>query len=183
MIKITSLVNNYKNDSDVSEEVDRLIADLTSSVYDQRRFARRALRVIGKPAIGPLLEALTSSDDNLRWEAAKVLSTIRDPAVAPGLVEALGDDRFGVCWLAAEGLIVLERDAVPPLLNALIKPSKIDRLVDGAHHVFHELIKRRSCRFVKPVLLALDHEEPELTVPLAAYKVLNSLRTSGYLHS
>ena len=77
----------------------------------------------------------------MRWEAAKSLSDIADPAAAPALVQALEDPETGVRWLAAEGLIRMRSACLQPLLHALTERADSVWLRDGAHHVLHDLAK------------------------------------------
>src|SRR5687768_13834361 len=62
--------------------------------------AVESLQQIGQPATLILLDALTDRDDQVRWYAAKTLSTIGDERAAPALVTSLEDENFGTRWLA-----------------------------------------------------------------------------------
>ncbi len=153
----------------------RLVKWLESKYPRKRIFARNCLISIGKPAIAALSGVLADPNQQLRWEAARVLSAIHDPMAAPGLVRALGDGSFDVRWSAAEGLIALGNDAVKPLLLGLLDHDNLPCLTEGAHHVLHQLAKEKSCGFVKPVLDALDDELPGISVPMAVNGVLRML--------
>jgi HEAT repeat protein len=113
----------------------------------------------------------------VRWEAAKALGQISDPTAAEALVRALEDEMFDVRWLAAEGLITLGRGALLPLLHALVERSDSEWLREGAHHVFHDLVKGKPDLkdILQPVLATLDDVEPSLEVPFAAETALNKL--------
>jgi hypothetical protein len=134
---------------------------------------------MGREALGPLIEALASRKSWVRWEAAKALGQIGDPAAAEALVKALTDRRFDVRWLAAEGLITLGRNGVTPLLNALIESADSLWLRQGAHQVFHDLSAWDLREILRPVLAALEDIEPSLAVPLAAKKALDMLTQVG----
>jgi hypothetical protein len=88
------------------------------------------------------------------------------------------EDRDGdVRWLAAEGVAALGRDALQPLLAALLEGSKPSWLYEGAHHVCHTLVKRRELGpILRPLLAAVRESEPEVAVPPAAYTALSRLR-------
>jgi HEAT repeat protein len=152
------------------------VAGLASGNPIVREEAREALVAVGTPAVAPLVRALLDPDKRVRWEAAKALSFIHDPAAAPALVLALGDDHFGTRWLAAEGLIALGRDALEPLLRALLDPANAVWLGEGAHHVLHELQRRRRATWLTPVMRALREREPGMAVPPAALAALKALR-------
>ena len=85
---------------------------------------------------------------------------------ASELVATLKDSNFGVRWLAAEGLIAIGRDVLPPLMETLTKHSDSAWLREGAHHVLHDLANRdpEVKDFVAPVITALEGSEPEIGV-------------------
>lgn len=145
-----------------------LITNLGSSNCLARQSARSALVKIGRRSASALVSALSSPNELIRWEAAKALSAIGDPAAAPALVEALEDDDFSVRWLAAEGLIAIGLDGLPVLYRALIQHSDSSWLREGAHHVLHNLAVQGFYESVDIVLVALQGMEPVLEVPFAA---------------
>jgi len=83
----------------------------------------------------------------VRWEAAKALSQIANPASIQALLEALSDKTFEVRWMAAEGLIRIGRKAVIPLLEALVEHSDSYWLREGIHHVLHDMNRGRLTRY------------------------------------
>jgi HEAT repeat protein len=152
-----------------------LIVDLGSKDGMVRVRARKSLVAIGKPAVGSLVEALASKKELVRWEAAKSLGQIDDPTTTQALVKALEDDMFDVRWLAAEALIIIGKEALVPLLQALTQHSDSLWLREGAHHVFHDIEKARFEKIVQPVLAALEDVEPSLEVSYTAEKALEAL--------
>jgi len=140
-----------------------------------RQHAREGLVAIGSPAVGPLVGALKDRRQMVRWEAAKALGEIADPSAAAAMVTILEDEDAGVRWLAAEGLTALGRDGVMPLLHALAKNSDSEWLQQGAHHVFHALIRRKWAKPLAPVLAALESSVPHLATPVAAHKTLYAM--------
>jgi HEAT repeat protein len=163
-----------------SATVRSLIAELSSRSGIARERARIALVAKGGSALAPLVKALADRDRQVRWEAAKALGEIADPAAAPALVRALKDRTFGVRWLAAEGLIALGPGGLVPLLHALVKNPDSAWLRQGAHHILHDLHRGRRlpARYreaTEPVLAALDHVEAHLTAPPAAESALEAL--------
>ena len=105
--------------------IPELIAALASPSPVARRKAREALVALGKPAVPSLIQLLSHRKPHVRWEAAKALGGIADPIAAFALVNALKDRDGDVRWLAAEGLAALGRDALHPLLAALIERARI----------------------------------------------------------
>jgi HEAT repeat protein len=158
------------------QKVELLIADLGSKDGVVRVRARKSLVAIGKPAVDPLVKALSSKRELVRWESAKAIGQIGDPTATLALVRALEDEMFDVRWLAAEALITIGKKALVPLLKALTRHSDSLWLREGAHHVFHDLSDRKSVGVLRPVLTALEDSEPSVEVPPAAntaLKVLN----------
>jgi HEAT repeat protein len=160
-----------------SATVSALVTDLGSKDGLVRVRARNSLVAIGEQAVGPLVKALASKKQWIRWEAAKALGQISDPTAVEALVKALEDEVFDVRWLAAEGLINLGRGALPPLLHALAERSDSEWLREGTHHIFHDLVKGRPDLkdVLQPVLAALEDIEPSLEAPIAAEAALNNL--------
>jgi HEAT repeat protein len=153
-----------------------LIADLGVKDGLVRERARQSLVAIGGPAVDPLIEALADRNKHMRWEAAKALGQIADPASAPALVSILEDEVFDVRWLAAEGLIALGREALVPLLQALMEHPDSLWLREGAHHVLRELSGGGLKEVLRPLLAALDDVEPSVEVPLAVERALDALK-------
>jgi HEAT repeat protein len=102
-----------------SDSIAALVDALTCVDGVERQTARGQLAKIGQPAVPFLIEALQSPSDHARWEAAKALGTIADPAAAPALVQTLQDEKSAVRWLAATALINLGHAALAPLLRGL----------------------------------------------------------------
>jgi hypothetical protein len=136
---------------------------------------RRSLVKLGHQAVPSLLEALGSKKNWVRWEAAKALAQIGDPAATRPLIRSLEDKKFDVRWLAAEGLIAIGKQAVVPLLRALVDNPKSIWLREGAHHVMHDMDRGDWDEILRPVMKAIEGMEPSLEVPEAAEKVLNIL--------
>ena len=157
------------------DSVEALINDLGSKDGLVRMGARQALVTIGKIASGALVDALKSKDEGKRWEAAKALGQIGDPAAVGALIRALEDEIFDVRWLAAEGLIAIGKPALVPLLHMLIEHSDSVRLHEGAYHVLHALHEKNLKVMLQPLLNALGGNEASLEVPFAAETALKSL--------
>jgi HEAT repeat protein len=150
-----------------------LVAGLGSHDAVERRKARATLAEIGSAAVPSLLAALDDPRQHVRWEAAKTLAEIADPAAAERLVAALADKDSDVRWVVGEALIALGGHAVKPLLTALTGSDPPDGMYRGAHHVLHDMVRRgEQASRLEPVLHALDQQEPEIAVPQAAAEAL-----------
>lgn len=178
-VSYTNPANRIHEASEDPLGMPALIAALGSSNGRTRHMARQSLVALGKTAVAPLIKALASPNDSVRWGAAKALEEIADPSAAEALVRALEDNNYDVRWLAAEGLIRLRRNALAPLMRALMDRSNSVWLQEGARHILHHLASNGLRRQVEPVLTALDGIEPALATPPAALVVLENLaRTS-----
>lgn len=173
---MVKMLENIKRPA--TTEMGRLVEKLTEKDPVERKRAREILATMGKPAIEPLIPLLNDRRPHVRWEAVKTLGSIGHPHAAPVLIYALEDDNGDIRWVAAEGLIDLGYDALEPLLSILASRPSSPAILEGAHHVFHELNRRKLRGILEPVLAALNGSEPRLAVPLAAYAALNVMKES-----
>ncbi len=119
--------------SEPSEKICLLLETLCGPDATKRQSTRKALVALGKAAVKPLIALLFDPRPHVRWEAAKALGKIGDPAAAPALVEALEDDESNVHWLAAVGLAAMKLKGLMPLLSALVRhPDSIWLRAAGA---------------------------------------------------
>jgi HEAT repeat protein len=167
-------------EQDTKADIDTLnllVAKLAGSDGEERERARRLLVAIGSPAVARLVESLESPKKQVRWEAAKALADMADPAAAEALVKALEDKIFDVRWLAAEGLIKLEQVGIVPLLKALLEHSDSPWLRIGAHHVLHDLVVKdlNLKELLQPIIDSLEDPESAIETPLIAKTVLDKL--------
>jgi len=170
--------NNPSQDQQApnSANIAQLLTALESEETVVRERAREALEALGRPAVEPLIKVLSDERAHVRWEAAKTLAEIGDPAAAPALVSALEDENSDIRWLAAEGLIAIGRDGLVPLLQALLKHADSIWLRDGAHHVLRELSDQELRPVLAPLLAALKDIAATEEVPSAAEAALSALQ-------
>lgn len=172
----TSAASADRDTQTDSDTIKLLIAKLTGNNGRERERARWALVDIGRPAVGSLIELLSNPRKQVRWEAAKALAAIADPAAAEVLVKALEDKVFDVRWLAAEGLINIGRESLVPLLQALIERSDSPWLREGAHHVLHDLAAGDLKELLQPIVDSLQDVESVMETPIAAKAILDQLK-------
>jgi HEAT repeat protein len=156
-----------------------LLDRLASRAPAVREKARKALVIVGKPVVPYLIPLLSHCKPHVRWEAAKTLCDIADPISAAALVNALDDSDGDVRWLAAEGVTALGLDGLYPLLAALLERAQSSCFCEGAHHVCHVLAKKKLGTILRPLLTALEQDEPAIGVPPVAYIALSRLRESS----
>jgi HEAT repeat protein len=153
-----------------------LIHALKSKNVAEREKTRAKLIALGHVAVIPLLHKLVDADEHVRWEAAKALEGIADPASAAALAEALNDENAGVRWSAGQALIAIGWEGAKQVLVALLRKSDSTSLCTSAHHVLSHFAKQKSGEFLKPVLERLHGAEPAVSVPLAALSALGHLQ-------
>lgn len=134
-------MNNFNSDQD---KISELIAKLDNNDGSVREQARSVLIDIGKEAVPGLTKALTSKQEQLRWEAAKALVGIADPDSIPALIKSLQDQVFDIRWLAAEALIAIGEETIEPLLRAVIDQENESFISEGAHHIIAKLLPSLS---------------------------------------
>jgi hypothetical protein len=138
--------------------------------------ARRSLIKLGEASTPALVELLSDDREHARWEAAKSLVGLADPAAAPALIRAMDDESPDVRWVAAEAMIALRRDAIRPLFSALIERCRSTPFCQSARHVLSHLKRQQRDPSISSVLQALKRDQPGLAVPLAAEAALKSMR-------
>jgi HEAT repeat protein len=156
-----------------------LVGDLSSEDGMTREHARERLVGMGPQATASLVPLLTDERTQVRWEAAKALSEIADPASVPALVETLEDEEDDVSWLAAEGLAAIGKPSIVPLLRALVDGEATFLLRRGAHHVFSKLPDAESRDLVAPVHELLEGPYEDISVVMAAERLLEQLEENG----
>jgi HEAT repeat protein len=168
-----------KTNESAAETVEPLIDALRSKNVAEREKARVKLIALGHAAVIPLLHKLEDHDEHVRWEAAKALEGIADPASAAALAEAMDDESAGVRWTAGEALIAIGWEGAKQVLVTLLRKSGSTALCTSAHHVLSHFARQKSGEFLKPVLERLQGVEPAVSVPLAALAALGNLRKSS----
>jgi HEAT repeat protein len=171
------------NEHDIGQDAQRIsafIEDLGNPDGLVRHRARRALIDTDGLAVPGLIRALDSRERIVRWEAAKTLGEIVDPAAAPALVRTLEDEGFAIRWLAAEALIAMGSAAVPPLMYALAHHSDSIWLRSGAHHVLRAQHRHGLPQSVDRVLQALEDIEPAIEVPVLALSAWKEVTHTDY---
>lgn len=121
--------------------IHQLLELLVSSDGMERRKAREELVDIGEDVVELLIELEKNPKHLHRWEALKTLCDIGSEESIHVFIKALEDDESDIRWLAAEGLINLEKKSIKPLLHAIEREPDSSFLLSGAHHVFYDLKK------------------------------------------
>jgi HEAT repeat protein len=157
-------------------ELKLLIDQLSSNARPARQDARRKLVNLGVKAEAHLIQALSISNSDIRWEAVVVLGEIGDPRTAEALVKALEDENISVRWAAANALIKLNRACLEPLMLALTQRFDSVWLREGANHILHSLKRLNLLNSEETkVFSAFKNYAPEMEVPWMAenaYEVL-----------
>ncbi len=151
-----------------SSQICSSVAALANADPLVREEARRRLVEEGSSAVPGLVQALSDPAAQVRWEAAKALAEIADPASVPGLVAALEDNDQAVRWLAAEGLIRIGQPGLRCLLEALRRRAESSCLRASAHHIVHDLLAQGRLAFLRPVDQALESASINVTASVDA---------------
>jgi HEAT repeat protein len=144
-----------------------------------REKAREHLVAIGSTATSFLLPLLSNHESQTRWEAAKALSEIADPASIPALLSAFEDDDDDVRWLAAEALAAIGAPAAAPLLKTLIDGVGSAEIRQGAHHTLGILRHSEVGDKISEVYRVLDNMHPDVEIIADAERALQNLKSSG----
>jgi HEAT repeat protein len=145
-----------------------------------RQKARKALVVLGKPAVPSLVQALQSSKvDQVRWEAAKALAAIGDNGDVesiPALVKALEDSDYGVTWFAAEALRKFKKAAWLPVLRKLIADGlESVSLRRGMHHILMHQKEDGFNDLLSILTKALANDTVPESATVAAHEILKRM--------
>jgi len=157
------------------EEIQRNIELLKSRNGLERQKARLALVTLGAHAADFFAELTAHPQDTVRWEAVKGLGQLMDPVTAPILINALDDENTAVRWLAAEGLVKLNKKGLIPLLEALTRQKITIFLREGAHHVIKSLARKYPSEEIQKLLKSLDLTTDHSDVPILARDLLDIL--------
>lgn len=154
------------------------LAALGSSDGVVRERARNALVADGGHDIVPaLINELSDTRRQVRWEAVKALSKIANPIAALPLVRAMDDRDTDVAWIAAEGVANLGDSGFFALLDRLTHNTSTTQFCRLAHHSLRLLRKSTKYRIeLDHIMKAMEGPEPTLAAPVAAYEVTQEIR-------
>jgi HEAT repeat protein len=119
-------------------EIDELLDALASPDGMARRRARDRIVALGAVAVPGLVARLEHGAFRVRWEAAKALGAVGDPAATDALLRSLHDRDQDVRWLAAEALAAIGRPGAVAVVETLLDQSDSGEIRGGVHHVLHE---------------------------------------------
>lgn len=154
------------------DEIRRYVGRLGSEDVVERQQTRQSLAQIGAGAVPHVLPLLKSSDSRERWEAAKTLVPIRDPAAVEALIDTFESDDENLRWVAGQALIAIGQPAVDACLTSIINRISTGFMRQGMHHVMHEFAGKTWGQFLYPVWEALDSAAWSMAGPLAAERAL-----------
>lgn len=158
------------------EEIRKNLIQLQSKNGIERQKARISMVTLGTPAVDFLSELVTHPDDTIRWEVVKGLGQIMDPITTPLLINALEDDNTSIRWLAAEGLVRLNKKGLIPLVEALTSQKITIFLREGAHHVLKPLAKKYPSDEIHALIQSLEITTDHTDVPILAKNLLERLK-------
>ena len=147
-----------------------LIEALESDDGPKRKRARETLTLLGEAAVQQLRGQLSSAIKRIRWEAAKTLAAMVDPASVQAFVDLLTDPYSEVRWLAASGLINLGPRSVAPVLDSLVRDPESLGHRQMARRVLRELSSDNDvlAGIIGPVVEVLGHADSAVIASNAA---------------
>jgi HEAT repeat protein len=177
-MKKTNLLEVQINLKTLPAYVQKLISELLYvEDFTRKHNARITLVKMGKRVIPSMHKLLSSKNNVLRTEAAKVIELIADKRSIPYLITLMDDPVFDIRWIAAEGLIRIGRKSIRPLLRSICGVKSTLFLDKSAHHVLGKLLHEEEKLELNTLMQSLDnfHETGE-TAPAEAFKALKMLR-------
>ena len=97
-----------------------LIQDLKNEHVSVRRKASYRLVLLGKASVSPLLKAMASGDDQMKYLGAQILGSIGDKRTVSPLIELTKHEHEHIRAKAAEALGKLSREEAIPVLMGLM---------------------------------------------------------------
>jgi len=168
------------------EEISKILGDLPDNLanlinesldtYDKKLFLRETLVMMGNRIIPQIHNLLSSENDSLRTEAAKITKLIADRRSIPPLINLLDDSLFEIRWIAAEGHIEIGRRSICPLLKSVRDGRSSLFFNRGTHHILLGLLNKKEKDELIPLLQSLDNYlELGETAPAQAYNALKTV--------
>ena len=164
-----------------SHRIQELVTQLEDSDGVTRKRARETLTTIGDDAVPHLVGLLASPEDRLRWEAAKALDKIPDPAAITGLVSLLADPASEIKVAGRDGAHTPGKSVRTTRVRALADHAEDKGLRAASHHVLHDLAERNGVlrKIVDPLLAVLGETDPAATISTRAEVALLELGRSA----
>ncbi len=162
---------------DIPDNLVKLInGSLDTKDSRKKLTARETLVKMGKTIIPQIHKLLSSENDSLRMETAKIVGIIADTRSIPLLLRLLDDPIFEIRWISAEGLIKIGRRSICPLLKSVRDGRSSLFFNQGTHHILLGLLNENEKIKLMPLLQSLDnyHELGE-TAPVQASTALKTV--------
>jgi hypothetical protein len=149
---------------------------LDTKDYIIKKSARETLVKMGGKILPLIHKLLSSENDSLRMETAKITELIADKRSIPSLINLLDDPLFEIRWISAEGLVKIGRRSICPLLKSVRDGRSSLFFNRGAHHILLCLVDEEERNKLMPLLQSLDnyHELGE-TAPVQASIALKTV--------
>jgi hypothetical protein len=172
--------DNIEYDKSLDGFPDNLVKLIKESLdtddYSKKLSARTTLVQMGKKIIPQIHKLLSTDNDLLRLEIAKITELVADRRSIPALINLLDDPVFDIRWIAAEGLIKIGRRSICTLLKSVRDGRSSLFFNRGAHHILLCLVDKEERNKLMPLLKSLDnyHELIE-TAPVQASIALKTV--------
>ncbi|MBF0408200.1 MAG: HEAT repeat domain-containing protein [Candidatus Riflebacteria bacterium] len=111
-----------------ADSVPHLMNLLREEAVETRCIAAAALVRVGKPAVKPLITALSDTNASIAWVAAHALVQIGVPAL-PEIITALENSDNSLKWMIADIMIKIGEHSIPHLVSGLKNSDNIVRQI------------------------------------------------------
>ncbi len=125
-----------------SEALPHAVTALSQGDEVQAGLAKRALLVIGEPAVEPVVELMLDREHPDRQRAIEMLGSLGNPSALPSLIEVMAESEEQVAAAAQDVVVGFGALAVGPLLDEMESPEPaMRRAVAGALARLDELVR------------------------------------------
>jgi HEAT repeat protein len=152
-------------DAKSAELLVRVLID-NHDIYHQE--ARLGLSKLGSITEVAWQVALGHSDPHIRWHAARGLVEIGNLKGIAILADALGDENSSVRWVSSDLLARVGVQAVPSILDIIVRKPFSDECRQSAHHALISMKTYRAQECLKPLVSALSSPSTKLVAQIIA---------------
>lgn len=121
----------------------------------------------------------TNASSQTRESAINYLDSHATPEVIDSLIELLETDDPGVRWRSANALAKMGREALIPLLHALLDKSDSRWLMEGAYHVLRDNRSPEVTKMTEGLRSAMKGSGAAIATITAAGELLVKLAGEG----
>jgi hypothetical protein len=173
-------MNSHKKSTIDPEEllnhVSKVVRDISGKTMLKRKAARRRLMILAEEDPQIVIQFLESDNQKLRWEALKVLANLQNKYFIPVFIKHLHDSFSDMRWMASEGLIIIGRESLLPVIRCILENNVSLIFRDNVYLIISKLIIDNEKEDFAALLSSLGNRYiPEEKVRTNAQLVLDKL--------